>query len=260
MKKTILLLCITVLSILGITSCSNYGNKINIEGTKGEVYYKDGATESQAQKVGDFLKQDGFFGNQKSASVQVAKNGDNYVVRFVYNKDYYEKTPGLEEFFKNYGVRMSNDLFNGKKIDITLADKYFKDFKTIPYEATTTEPPAPPITSHDEVFNKADYNHQTVGDVNFYWKGLTNVESKPIIDYIVKNGAFSGGTAEIYITKDDGHYILKFPVKEEYRNDNNIITEVEKVSKEIKDNVFPNDPYSFQMTDERLSTIRTFDY
>ena len=255
MKKTFQLL--GVLSLLGIFSCNNNGNKINIEGTKGEVYYKNGATENEAQKLGDFLKLDGFFGNIKPASVQVDKENDKYIVRFVYDKEYYEKTPGLEEFFKNYGVRMSKELFNGKKVDITLSDKYFKDFKKIPFNESAANAPA---ASSGETFNKNDYNHKAVGDVNYYWKGLSNEESTPIIDYISSNGAFSGGTAEIYITKESDRYILKFPVREEYRNDAGTIAQVEKVSKEIKDNVFPNDPYSFKMTDEKLNSLRSFDY
>ena len=73
-------------------------------------------------------------------------------------------------------------------------------------------------------------------------------------------GAFAGGTAEIYMTKEGDRYILQFPVKKEYRNDAEIIAEVEKVSKQIRENVFANNPYSFQMTDEKLNAIKSFDY
>ena len=238
-------------------ACTNNGKKVNIEGTKGEVYYLNGATQNEAQKLGNFLKQDGYFGNVKRESVQVDKKNDKYLVTFVYDKDYYQKTPGLEDFFKNYTLRMSQEIFDGKKVDIALADKYFKDFQNIPYDESAGNAPA---NSPGETFEVSDYNHRTVGDVNFYWKGLSNVESKPIVDYISQNGAFSGGTAEIYITKEGDRYILKFPVKDEYLNDTSIISEMEKVAKEIKDNVFPNDPYSFKMTDLHLNPIRSFDY
>ena len=240
-----------------LSSCSNFGKKVNIEGTKGEVYYKDGATETDAGKVGEFLKKDGFLGNEKTASIQVSKKNDSYAVKFVYDKSYYEKNPWLDDFFKKYTARMSKELFDGKKVDIALTDKYFKDFKNIPYDEATAKAPESP---KGEAFSKTDYTHETVGDVNFYWKGISNVESKTIVDYISRNGTFSGGSAEIYISKDGDRYILKFPVKEEYRNDANTIAQVEKVSKEIKENVFANDPYSFQMTDEYLKAIKTFDY
>jgi len=187
----------------------------------------------------------------------VARENDNYQVRFVYDKTYYEKNPWLDEFFKTYTLRMSRELFDGRKVDIQLTDKYFKGFKNIPYDEATVKAPE---ASKEENLSKNDYTHETVGDVNFYWKDISNVEGRTIVDYISRNGAFSGGTAEIYILKEGNRYILKFPVKEEYRNDAATIAQVEKVSREIKDNVFADDLYSFQMTDEYLKAIKTFDY
>ncbi len=257
MKKTTQLLCIFIATVFGIISCNSFGDKVNIEGTKGEVYYKDGASQADARKLGDFLKSDGFFTNERAASVQVSKDGDSYVIRFVYTKDYYEKHPALDDFFKNYDETMSRELFGGKPINIMLTDKYFKAYKSFPFEKSALESNGNP---QEEVFSKADYSHEAVGDVNFYWKDISDDESKVITDYIVKNGSFSGGTAEIYITKDGDRYILKFPVKEGYRNDISYITKVGEVAKQIKDNVFANTPYSFLITDENLDTVKTFDY
>jgi hypothetical protein len=255
MKKTQLLL-IFIASVFSITSCNNFGDKVNVEGTKGEVYFKDGASQADARKLGDFLKSDGFFSDQRAASVQITKDGDNYLVRFVYNKDYYEKHPELDDFFKNYGARMSQELFEEKKVDIMLTDKYFKTFKNFPFNKSAAE-----STEHGETNTYSDYHHETVGDVSFYWKGISDDESNVIKDYIVKNGSFAGGTSQIYITKEgDDHYTLKFPVKEGYRNDISYITKVEGIAKQIKDNVFAKTPYSFQITDENLNAVKTFDY
>jgi hypothetical protein len=262
MKKIILPLIILFLFTAGLTSCNNYGKKVEIEGTKAEVFYKGGVTEAEAKKTGNFLKETGFIGNEKEASVQLVKENGGYTVRFVYNKDYYDKTPGLEDFFKTYGARISKDIFDGKKVNIALADKQFKDYKTIPYykDAVNDEDAAKNEKDTNGSFNKSDFDHDTRGDVTFYWKGVSDKESKAIADYVVETGAFSGGTSEIYITKESGRYLLKFPVKEGYRNDESTIAQIEKVSKQIKENVFPNDPYSFQITDERLHATKSFDY
>jgi hypothetical protein len=251
-----------VLSLLFATtlvSCNNFGKKIKIDGTKGEVYYKDGATESEAKKVGDFLKEAGFLGNEKGASVQVSKENEGYTIRFVYDKEYYDKTEGLESIFKLYGAKLSKEIFDGNKVNIALADKQFKDFKKIPYDEATAKSinqEAPPAES----LNKGDFDHDTQGGVTFYWKGISDKESKTIADYIVETGAFTGGPSEIYMIKENDHYTLKFPVKEDYRNDPATIAEIEKVAKQIKENVFANSSYSFQMTDEKLNPIKSFDY
>ena len=260
-----------VLSLLlatGLTSCNNHGKSVKIEGTKAEVFYKEGATESDAKKVGEFLKTNGFLTNEKAASIQVVKENAAYTVRFVYNKEYYEKNKELESFFKTYGVTLSREVFNGEKVNIALADKWFKDFKTIPFEQTEEKSPetvdaglapaAPPAGLADK--EKDEFDHDSQGGVDFYWKGISDQESKRIADYVVQNGSFSGGTVELYMTKEGDRCILQFPVKEEYRTDPSYIAEVEKVAKQIKENVFANTPYSFQMTDGKLNPVKSFDY
>ncbi len=270
MKKNLQpFIIILLLSVFSLTACSDYGKKIPISGTKAEVYYKgDGVTEADARKVGDFLKETGFVTNEKAASIQVSKVGERYVVRFVYNKDYYEKTKGLDDVFKRYGAKMSKDLFNGSKVDIALADKSFSDYKSFPYDETAAialeqpkeDPKEDPKEETKGTLSKSDFDHENAGGVDFYWMGVSDKESKTIADYIVQNGSFAGGTAEIYITKNGDRYILSFPVKDEYQNDASIISELGKVSRQIKENVFPNTAYTFRMTDLRLNPIKSFDY
>jgi hypothetical protein len=259
MKSIIL----SLLVVLSLTACTNYGKKYNVEGTKGEVYYKgDGVTEADAKKTGEFLQQEGYLSPGKAASVQISKEGENYIMRFVYKKEVFDTLKGVEDLFKVLGARASKEVFGGKKVNIGLANDHFKDYKTIPYdEATAKSLEAPPPVKEDVSFTKDDFNHDEASGVNFYWtKDITNDESKTIADYIVKNGAFNGGTAEIYITKENGRYILRFPMIESARTDPSMLAGVEKVSKEIKDNVFANVPYSFFATDEQLHTVKSWDY
>jgi hypothetical protein len=262
MKKiTRLSVILSLLFATGLASCNNYGKKIKIEGTKAEVYYKDGATESEAQKVGDYLKEAGYLPADKGASVQVTKENGEYTVRFVYNKEYYDKTDGLDAVFKEYSGKMSKEIFGGKKVNIALADDKFKDYKKIAgTENETAERTLAPGAPPGEPLDKGEFDHDEAGGVNFYWKGISDKESKIIADYIVKNGAFAGGTAEIYMTKEGDRYILQFPVLEKYRTDETTIAQIEKVAKEIKENVFADEPYSFQMVDEKLNALKSFDY
>jgi hypothetical protein len=266
--KRFFVIPVVALSLLsmGLMSCNDFGKRVKVEGTKGEVFYKEGVTEDEAKKVGDVLK-DGFLGNEKAASLQVTKQNDEYTVRFVYDRSYYEKNPQFEKEFRDYASRISKEVFDGKKVNVALADEQFRDFKTFPFaeesEAKTEfedsglAPPAPtagPVESVD------DYSHETRGDVNFFWKGMSDSDSKTIMDYIVQNGAFNGGTAHLYMNKVGDRYTIQFPVKEEYRDNAAIIAEVDRVSREIKENVFPNNPFTFEMTDVKLVAFKSFDY
>ena len=248
-----------MLVTLALAACSNFGKKIKVEGTKGEVYYKgDGVTEADAKKTGEFLKEE-FFSSGKEASVQITKEGEEFTIRFVYNKSVYDTLKGVDEAFKIIGAKASKEIFGGKKVNIALANSSFKDFKTIPYdEATAKALEAPPL--NETTLTKEDFDHDSMSGVDFYWKGVSDDESKTIAEYIVKNGSFNGGSAEIYMTKEGDRFILSYPMIESARTNPEYITALDKVSKEIKDNLFADIPYTFRMTDERMNTVKAWDY
>ncbi|MDZ4794988.1 MAG: hypothetical protein SGI83_11970 [Bacteroidota bacterium] len=249
-----------ILAAVSLTACSNFGKKVEVPGTKAEVFYKgDGVTEEDAKKTGEFLKES-FFSADKKASVQLTREGEEYTIRFVYDKTVFDTLKGIEDIFKEVGIKASKQLFDGKKVNIALANSSFKDYKTILYdEAMAKRLEAPPATDETTI-SKADFDHDSAGGVDFYWKGISDEESKMIADYIVQNGSFNGGRAEIYMTKSGDRFTLRFPVIESARNDASFVTDLEKVTKQIKDNVFANVPYSFYMTDENMNTVKAWDY
>lgn len=270
MKKILL----GLLLMLGLFSCSNFGKKVKIEGTKGEVYYKgDGVTEGDAKKLGEFLKTNSFFNNEKGASVQITKEGETYTIRLVYDKKVYDTLKNADYLFKITAIQASKDVFGGKKVNIALANTHFKDYKTIAYDeemAKTMETPVMDNTATDNTVNqtdntgtptsKDDFKHEKIAEIDFYWLGIPDEEAKTISDYIVSNGAFSGGPVEIYMRKESGRYIIRFPMTEVARTDQATLDQVATVSKQIKDNVFQNAPYSFYVMDEKWNTIKAYDY
>jgi hypothetical protein len=256
MKPIILSLLVAV----SLAACTNYGKKIKVEGTNGEVYYKgDGVTENDAKKTGEFLKQAGYFSSGKGASIQISKEGEEYTISFVYNKNVYDSLKEADGLFKILAVKASKEVFDGKKVNVALTNNHFKSYKTIPFDEAMAKTLEEPV-KEDVAFNTNNFDHDKTGDVDFYWKGISDEESKTIADYIVKNGSFSGGTSEIYITKEGGRYVLRFPVIESARTDASYLATVEKISKEIKDNLFAHVPYSFIVTDEQMNTIKSWDY
>lgn len=260
MKKIILIL----LAVVSLSACTNNGKKVSVEGTKAEVYYKgDGVTESDAKKTGNFLKEQSYFSDEKKASAQITREGGVFTIRFVYNKSVYESLKNADEVFQLLAIKASKEVFGGEKVNIALADRSFKDYKTIPYnEATAKALEAPAKPADDEtVLFKEDFGHDSANGIDFYWKGISDEESKTIADYILKNGSFSGGTsAELYMTKDGSRYIIRFPVSETSRTNPAFIDKLGEVTKQIKDNLFANVPFTFAITDEKLKIVKTWDY
>jgi hypothetical protein len=262
MKPVIHSLLVAV--VISACTASDYGKKVTIEGNKGEVYYKGkGVNEADATKLCKYLNDEvKYFNTEKKLSVRLMKSiGDGFNVSFVVDEKELNKTPVAASFFEKIGVALSIDLYNNKPVNVYLTDDRFKEIKFIPYalaEANTLEEPIPEYNGF--VFGKDDFHRQSKGGVIFYLKDISNEEYESIADYIVKNSAFGEGYPEIYMTKKDGRYLLGFPVNEAARSDASYLALVEKVAKKIKDNVFPNEPYSFLVTDEYLHTLRVWNY
>lgn len=110
-----------------------FGKDVLIDGTKGEVFIKgDGVTEADAQKLGQQLKKISFFNNTNNVSVQLLKAANGFIVRFVYDKNFYETTPDAIKNFNLIRGSISNDVFGGQNVDIRLADEKMQDFVTVP--------------------------------------------------------------------------------------------------------------------------------
>lgn len=124
-----------LLAVVSLAACSNHGKKVKVDGTKGEMLYKgEGVTEDDAKKTGEFLKAAGYFNAEKGSTVQVTKEGDAYTLRFVYDQKIYESMTGAEDAFKMMAIKASQEVFGGAKVNVALASKSMKDFKTLPYD------------------------------------------------------------------------------------------------------------------------------
>lgn len=164
MKSIILFIVLAV----GISACTNYGKKVTIEGSKGEVYYKgDGVTKEDAEKLGNYLKKDiPYFDNERRKSIQLMKAKDGgYDIHFAVDKKKLEETPEAIESFRQIGAALSIDIYKNEPVNIFLTDSKFKDFKSIPFDKETVNklleklnPPAEEQTQPEA--NPADSTNQ----------------------------------------------------------------------------------------------------
>jgi hypothetical protein len=132
--KSILL---SLLVAVSLAACTDYGKKVTIEGTKGEVYYKgDGVTEADAKKLCTYLKDViKYFDADKRQSVQLTKSkGDGYDLRFVVDEKKLNESPKAADAFGQIGAAISVDLFDNKPINVFLTDDHFKTIKSIPFD------------------------------------------------------------------------------------------------------------------------------
>ncbi len=95
----------------------------------GEVFYTSRVTESEAQKLGNFLVQEGYFDGPRK-SVQLTSDGGHFQVRLVT----VARVENDEEFLSNYEImadQFSRNVFNGSPVEIHVCDEYLNTRRVV---------------------------------------------------------------------------------------------------------------------------------
>ncbi len=128
--KKFLFLGLVALTAL-VASCTDYGDKV--EKGKTEVYYKDGATEEEAQALMDLLFEQKYFNEDKENSVQILKDGDTYHVNFVVKEDFWDKEDVIQGF-KFMGRLIQSEVLDGADLIVNLCNDKLESQKEIKIE------------------------------------------------------------------------------------------------------------------------------
>jgi hypothetical protein len=134
LMKKIIIFSIAVLSVC-LVGCKNYGDKV--KNGHIEVYYKDGITKQEAQATADLLyRADNNKENAAKKSFQLNKQNDTINFRMVVDE---AKMKTIEtSVWYSMGYFLSQNVFNGKPVNVQLTDKYFKTLRNYPYQAIST--------------------------------------------------------------------------------------------------------------------------
>ncbi len=129
MLKPIYLL---LLNCVILSSCKDYGKKAS----KGHVstYYKDGVTESQAEKASNLMFYvDSVSNNPKTEkSFQLIREKDTVCYRMVVDKNRMDDV--TTEDFLAISNMISDSVFNGYPVNMDLTDNLFNTVKRITFK------------------------------------------------------------------------------------------------------------------------------
>jgi hypothetical protein len=130
MKRMFLsLLCASLL----LTSCDDYGESLKIN-EKSEVFYKgDGVKEADAKNLGDFLLKQGYFTTTDDRTVQLLKEGETYVVKFIVDEEKIrnQDSATVVTGFKVWHMWIQDNVFKGARTKLVLADAKLKDLREV---------------------------------------------------------------------------------------------------------------------------------
>lgn len=119
------------LLIFLLSGCGGHGPKVQHGSI--EVFYVDGATKEDADRLGAYLTTQWGAGGAKR-SVQIKKAGDGYQLRMVVRKEFQKDDKTLEALVFD-GARVSRDIFAGAPVEIQACDEHFTTIKTMPPRA-----------------------------------------------------------------------------------------------------------------------------
>ena len=131
-----LLLFISIFATV-LTGCEQYGREYKLD-KKHSVYYKgEGATEAQAKKLAEYLKEQNYFLDSIAATVQFIKLKDTFNVNFVV--DATKITSSTENNFLIFGAFISEKVFDKAPVTIQLTNNRLEPFKNLGYAKPITD-------------------------------------------------------------------------------------------------------------------------
>ncbi|MFM6925198.1 MAG: hypothetical protein ACKOU7_06815 [Ferruginibacter sp.] len=129
--KNVKLFCFIAL-IVSLGACTgNYGKEYKLD-KKHNVYYKgEGVDEALAKKLALYLKEQEYFQDSITATVQLEKIKDTFNLNFVVDEK--KLTPEFDNNFLIFGAFISEKVFNNAPVTIQLTDENLKPFKNLGY-------------------------------------------------------------------------------------------------------------------------------
>jgi|GEM_PF-2429705 len=245
-----------ILVFSALSSCTDNGKKVTFAGHKGEVYYKgDGITEADAKATGKFLEENNIFlQDDRARSVQISKKDNRIRFRIITDKEF-ENTKGVDEKVALIGAKMSHQVFNNTPVDVIYTDNKFNDKKTIPFNPSLDN--AINISDEVKTMKKRSYMANTL----FYAPDIEESAADTIVNYFIKSNFFSPkGTNDMLLSKtanNGAHF--RFPVKASFASEAGL-KEVEDFAKQLKADMFEGVPVQFEVLDENLKSLKTFNY
>lgn len=95
-----------------------------------QLFYTESVTESQAKKLGDYLKVQGFFKDDSKTDVKVDKQEDTFIFSMIIKGEYLNNEEVLTNM-KLVSEELSAYVFENNKVEVDLCNNRFKVLKAI---------------------------------------------------------------------------------------------------------------------------------
>jgi hypothetical protein len=136
--KSFKLLPAIALVVLSLSACTEqYGKEYKLD-SKHNVYYKGEAVdEATAKKLAAFLKEQKYFQDSITSTVQLVKVKDTFNLNFVVDET--KITKEYDTNFLIFGAQISEMVFNNAPVTVQLTNSKLVPFKNLGYARPLTD-------------------------------------------------------------------------------------------------------------------------
>ena len=191
--------------VFGYVMATTDHNSVKI-GSKDEIFYADGATKDDAQRVGNALKADGFL-TDRGVSVIVAKDKDGPVISFPVGDGIWNQGDKVASF-EEVGREMA-PLLGGYPIKVRLVD--------------TSR-----VVKKEVVVGRAAFPGN---DDVYYQGGVTQAQAQGVGEVLKSADFFEGQGVDVFVAKDGGTTTISFVTNSKAWDDPAMLSGFEKLAR-----------------------------
>lgn len=214
-----------------------YGSKVT-NGTI-EVYYKDGATKEEAERLAAHLATI-WPATPDRRSVQISKNGDAFRFRMVVKPEFHNDS----KFLANlgiFGAQLSRSVFNGVAVEVEACDQSLNTVKAIPVPA--------------------DFRHGIVrGKIElFHSAAVSKEDATKLMDFLEKDFAAAPAPLLTFtLGKRGGTHVVSMGFNMELLKQPEVLAELRGFRERLSKIIFNGEPLELQTCDDSFNVTETF--
>jgi hypothetical protein len=214
---------------------SDYGKKRTFG--SGEVYYPEGVSEADVDKLGIYLLENGFFDEENPKSVQLLREGDTHVFRMVTAKEYWEDA-GFARTMEFASMEMAGDVFEGKPVRVELTDVRFRTKRSM-------EPKGASFRS---------------GEGYVYYAYALGEAPARLAAQFLKDLGFFDSPVSVFFGKEGESYVYELVAREEALDDEAAVEANLALAGMLSAEVWENRPVVFRLLSADFQVLREFDF
>jgi len=207
-----------------------------------EVHYISGEVETAvAERLGDFLREDGYF-DDSGLAVQVKRNQDTFYVLMIVDTAALEDAEYLE-MFRNYTADLCREVFAGKTTDIWLCNRDFEPYLKL----NCILPPA-----QRKALNGLNVN----GNLLYFSPAIEKEELQMLSDFLVRDSFFSENDGILAEFDRVGEVrLFRFAVTSDVLDNPEYKILANAYAQKLSDSCFSGAPVSVHLCDRNLSSL-----